>query len=99
MEIGYIERESYDGTHITVYSTVVSNMRGNLALKLIERWGLITGIADGEDSAGRAKINQEPINDLVKRAFECADKAYNELEKRDWLLNIPAPKVKEKTKV
>jgi len=55
-----------------MHNTEVAEDEARLAFSLIERWGMISGVDDGEDSAGRAKIRLATPEELVARAFECA---------------------------
>ena len=62
------------------------NLRGDIALHLIERWGEVTGsIREKEDTAGRAVLDVMPVKDVVERAFHMADLAVAELELRVWI--------------
>lgn len=64
----------------------VLNMRGNLAVILIEKWGTVAGhIREKEDSGGRAVLDVMPASDVVDRAFEIADLTVAELERREWI--------------
>jgi hypothetical protein len=63
----------------------------SLAINLIERWGLVAAKPDGEDSAGRAKLELLTPEELVNRACDTADLVLKECEARGWMLPIPAP--------
>lgn len=85
-----------------VHQTFAIQGPGRLALQLIEQWGLVAGEIDGEDSAGRSRIRRLTPAELVKDACATADAAWNELESRGWLLEIPLPvkkPSKEKSRV
>ena len=43
-----------------------------LAFTFIERWGMVAGEVDGEDSAGRQKLRLSTPDGLVERAFTIA---------------------------
>jgi hypothetical protein len=43
-----------------------------MACKMIERWGMVAAIEDGEDSAGRQKLRLATPEELVSRAFAVA---------------------------
>ena len=64
------------------------NHRAQLAASLIERWGMVAGEVDGEDSTGRAKGRLQTPDELVTRACDTAERLYAELERRDWLVDI-----------
>jgi hypothetical protein len=92
IDIGFLEREGYGNSkEIVVYQKTAANNRARLAVSMLERWGAVAGTPDGEDSAGRAKLNHMPVDDMVKRACETAEKAFIEFERRGWLLDLPKP--------
>lgn len=55
-----------------MHENEVPEFEAKLAFAMIERWGMIAGTPDGEDSAGRAKITTMPVDELVGKAFETA---------------------------
>ncbi len=92
MEVSVKKRSSYD----TESGAVVSNRRmpdgrAQLAFAMIQNWGVVAAMPDGEDAIGRAKWALLPVNDLVSRAFASADAAYAEAASRGWLVDIPGP--------
>lgn len=94
MDKGFMRVKRYDPLReILVYRKNVLDCKAELALLMIEKWGMVQGYPDGEDSAGRAKIGLMPIEKLIERAFESAEAAYAEIEKRGWSLEIPPPEV------
>lgn len=44
-----------------------------LAVGFIEKWGMVAGEPDGEDSAGRAKLRLSTPEEVVARAFKMAE--------------------------
>ena len=93
IHINYIERERFGGeTEILVCNTKACGLQAQLALSLLERWGLIATEPDGEDSAGRQRMKLLGVADMVTRACDTAEAMYAEFEKRDWLLALPLPK-------
>ncbi len=59
-------------------------------MAIIERWAMVAATPDGEDSAGRAKLGHLPIEEMVVRAAEVAERLFKELETRGWLIQIPS---------
>lgn len=57
--------------------------RSLIALDLINHFGSIAGKVDGEDSAGRSKIELQNPTELVQRCFAIADEFVNECERRN----------------
>ena len=76
-----------------VYHKKIFSKKADLALLMIEKWGMVQGFPDGEDSAGRAKLGLMPIDKLIERAFNCADEAFKEIEKRGWSMEVPPPEI------
>lgn len=96
--MGVLERESYrGGTEVLIFKRVAENQLAAVALALVERWGMVAGAPDGEDSAGRARGRLQTPIELVTRACETAAALYDELERRGWLMDVPAPKEPART--
>lgn len=68
---------------------VVCQEPAKMAGALIERWGVVAAIVDGEDSAGRSKLRLQTPEELVQRAFAVAELFYSEAEARGHLLEMP----------
>lgn len=62
---------------------------GRFMLAILERWSMVQGVDGGEDSAGRAKINLMPVDELVDRAADISIKAFKALEDNDWFMDLP----------
>lgn len=69
------------------------------AMVLIERWGMVMGEPDGEDSAGRAKLKLMSVDDTVARACRTAQVAFEQFALKDWLLEVPNPTEEELAKL
>ncbi len=67
-------------------------------MQLIDRWGMIAGAPDGEDSAGRAKCRLLRPEEVVARACVTAQTAFEEFALKDWLLDVPIPINEEERK-
>ncbi|MEE9316538.1 MAG: hypothetical protein V3U97_05455 [bacterium] len=59
-----------------------------LAIRFLEKWGMIAGKEDGEDSVGRSKIRLLTEEEIVERACKSSDLMCKEAEKRGWFLHI-----------
>jgi len=59
------------------------------ACALVERWGMIASIADGEDSAGRSRLRLATPEELVERALAIAELTYREIRARGWGIECP----------
>ena len=85
-----ITRWQYDrgyGVHVaTAFSSEAA-----LTVRLIEKWGPVVSIFDGEDSAGRARMRNATPEEVVKQAADIAAATYKEIAARGWLIAMPAP--------
>lgn len=79
-----IELDYHDDPKTQLNDNDVFSNKANIIIEMINRWGMVSGIPDGEDSAGRAKIKLMPPEILVNRAFVIADLMFEELAARDW---------------
>jgi hypothetical protein len=95
MDIGAKVRKTYQGTEVVVYRKNALCGAAELAVRMIERWGVVAFEPDGEDSVGRQKARMLSESDVVQRACLLAEAAFTEFEKRGWLLNLPEPEVEE----
>ena len=74
---------------MTVHDTEVFNTEARFASALIERWGLVTGKIDGEDSAGRAILKECSPEEVVNKACETAELAMQSFRRRGWMVTAP----------
>lgn len=96
MDKGFFKFHRYDPLkECLIYKKQVLDGKAELALLMIEKWGMVQGFPDGEDSTGRAKLGLMPIDKLIERAFESAEAVYKEIEKRGWSMEIPAPEIEK----
>ena len=83
----YWDNPDLDPRFATVGFTM--NLPGRMAVVFLEKWGVVTGKIRGEeDSAGRAVLDVMPVTDVVERAFEMAEQAVAELERRGWVQTL-----------
>lgn len=82
--------ESYrGGKSVTIEKTEMFGIVAIMAASFAERWGMVAGEPDGEDSAGRAKLKLSTPEQVVERACEMAELLYQEFHERDWMVKIP----------
>lgn len=62
-------------TRLLAHDNEALEQTAKLAFDLIGRWGTVAAAPDGEDSSGRAKLRLQTPQELVNRAFECAELA------------------------
>jgi len=92
----YIERKSYKGgTDIVICQTEIEYPQARLASELMRHLAIVAAVPDGVDEAGRQKLRLMTEPEVVERATKIADLAWAEYRKRNWLLDVPLPKVGE----
>lgn len=78
---------------IMVHDTEIMDNKARIALALIERWGMVTGTINGEDTAGRSKIVDLTPQEVVDRACSIADITVETFRARGWFVAAPGPEV------
>lgn len=92
----YIERKSYKGgTEIVICATEVEQPEAKMAMELMKHLAIIAGAPDGVDEAGRQKLRLMTEREVVMRASKIAALAWAEFRRREWILDIPLPKIPE----
>ncbi len=93
-KLGYIWGKTYDIKEQPVlYSSEMPEPEATFAMQMLERWGMVAAMDDGEDSAGRQKIRVATPEELVWRACTVAEVAFAEFDRRGWMLKLPPPKI------
>lgn len=81
---------NFDDVQVKINNRLAYNAIAELASHLIDRWGMVSGAPDGEDSAGRAKMRLLSPEEVVRRACDTAELAFREFSKRDWVTVLPS---------
>lgn len=81
--------QSREGS-IGVWETEHLTMEGKIALAMVERWGLVQGQEDGEDSSGRAKLKLMVPEDVVARAMTVTELFITAVRSRNWTTIVPS---------
>jgi hypothetical protein len=76
------------GEGFQIERTWMPSIVGDLALKYIERWGMVCAEDDGEDAAGRQKVRPMTPDELVARAATIAKMAVEKLQAEGWIIPI-----------
>jgi hypothetical protein len=74
---------------VKVFQTEMPTQEAQFAMALIERWGMVMGMPDGEDSAGRTRLKLMTPSQLVDRAFQVASEAYIVARQRGLMVELP----------
>ena len=93
MDIGYLTKQTRSGTDILTYRKTALSSPAELALRMVERWGMICCIPDGEDSAGRGISRLMTPEELIARACAVAELTIIEFDKRGLVLHLPTPEM------
>lgn len=68
-----------------LYYAEVAGQEANCVLHLIDRWGMVAAVPDGEDSAGRQKLRLMTPEELTTRAMQTAEVAFRTLRAHGWI--------------
>ncbi len=94
-DIGFIIADRFTMKEPIIYKKRLLGLAAGISVEMVQKWGLVAAMDDGEDSTGRHKVRMMTIEELVQRACDSAQKLIEEFEKRDWLLELPEPQVIE----
>lgn len=78
----YIIQNSYSTNCL---KTVSWSKLATFAAQLIERWGMVAAIPDGEDSTGRQKLRLLTPSELIERSFEITKKFESKITEMGWV--------------
>lgn len=76
--------------HVAIHDRLAPDARARFALACVERWAMIAGQADGEDSTGRQKGRRMTPDELADHACQCTEKIFAAIEARGWIAHVPA---------
>lgn len=83
-------RKGYrDSPEITIEKTEVPGLVGILALEMVQKWGMVAGMPDGEDSSGRHKLRLSTPDELTDRAIITAELLQKKLQDGGHMLKLP----------
>ena len=63
--------------------------KARMAAALLEKWGMVACLPDGEDSAGRQKLRLMTPHELVERATDVAEIAFTAFNHFNWIEQVP----------
>lgn len=61
------------------------NLKAQLAISLIEKWGLVASKTDGETSNGGNRIVVMTSREMVGRALDTAERAIDDMTALGWI--------------
>lgn len=65
-------------------------LEASIAIELVNKWGMVAGKPDGEDSSGRAKLALLSPAEVVDRAVQTSEMLVNEFRRLGWLDKMPS---------
>ena len=89
MKVRIADEHNYGDKRIIVYNDEAPSQEANLAMVLLEKWGPVCAMPDGEDSAGRAKSRAMTPAETVKHAFDIAAEAMRVARERGLMIALP----------
>lgn len=81
---------NYTAPEIRITKRRVENEEAHFAMEMIQRWGPVMAMPDGEDSAGRARNRGATPEEVVERAVQTAALAYQKFEELGWIVEAPS---------
>lgn len=66
-----------------------ANFKARMACLLVERWGMVAAVEDGNDPQGRAKLRTMTPEEVVARACETADRMVDKIRALGWMQKNP----------
>ena len=79
-----------DSKRVLMGETEQPEAEAKLAFAFLERWSLVMGATDGEDSAGRQKLKLMEPQELVDRAFTIAHLAIDKARSTGLIHQVPS---------
>lgn len=89
MKYRITEEHDYGSRVVKMYRTEMPSFEAELAFILLEKWGPVCAMPDGEDSAGRAKVRGMTPAETVQHAFDIASEAMRTAHARGLMVAIP----------
>lgn len=81
--------DNYKDKEVQLYETQALKMEAKFAMSLLEKWGPVCMINDGEDSVGRAMFRPLTPEETVDRAFEITRLAFKKANEEDLIIDLP----------
>jgi len=78
-----------DRPKLSIHETEHIELIGKFMLNLIERWGMVAGDEDGEDSTGRQKSRLMTPEELVDRAYLTAILTFEKMRTKGFIKIFP----------
>ena len=86
----YADGNGYERPGYGVSYLEIPGHEAEFALRCVERWAMVAGMPDGEDSAGRAKLRVMTVDELAERACDVAEVTFSMLRARGMMVTLPS---------
>lgn len=85
-------KNQYDAPpSVTVEHHAVLGQEADVAVRLVESWGMVVAANDGEDTAGRTRKRTATPAEVVDRAVETTRLLFARIRAEGWLIDLPQP--------
>ena len=88
-EITAARSHASGGVVFTVHQPEMLGPNGVFCARLVEKWGMVAGETDGEDSAGRQKFRLQTPQEVVDRAVAVTKIFAERMTLEGWSLPLP----------
>jgi|SRR6185312_15013219 len=85
-----------DHVEPALYRTAQLCTSAQIAVEIAKQLGIVACIQDGEDSTGRQKLRLLSPEEVADRAASIAHNLWCEFKRREWLVAVPEPRLREK---
>lgn len=89
MKQSTVKRTKFGGPRLIVHDTETAEYEAQAAFQLIERFGSVAAVPDGEDSSGRQRLRLQTPEELVERCFTIARLFMAEARRRNLVHILP----------
>ncbi len=73
----------------TIYKKREYDARAQAAVEFVSKWGMVAGMPDGVDDAGRQKLRLMTEAELVGRAIAAVGMLFDAVEDMGWYVELP----------
>ncbi|PWU21842.1 MAG: hypothetical protein C5B50_00735 [Verrucomicrobia bacterium] len=85
-----IEAYSNRDKRVVFHHREALSIEGEVLIRFVEHYGMITATSNGEDSTGRQRLMLLPPDQVVDRAREMTRLAFDAIRAEGWSYEIPS---------
>jgi hypothetical protein len=83
-------RQQYSGDkEVAMFLKQTVTEEGKMVFALLEKWGMVAAMDDGEDSTGRHKVRLASVEEVVGRAFAVTRLFMLKAEEFGYIMKLP----------